>query len=227
MRIKYITKKEYFMTYIEYLCKEIRKIQPGEPIYSKHLSKMVEDTFNLDYKAAAAAVAVAMKRIIENKVVPDLRNYQKGIFYRTLETVFGETGINKNKLIADKYLADNIGYETGPVILHKLGLTSQMPKQLLLATNAAKDCMRVDNRLGVVIKVPKVKVTAENKAYLQILDVLDMMDDNPIDEKEPHYIVAEHIKKQNLKYDILLALADKYYNQKTILQLARTASAVA
>ena len=87
--------------------------------------------------------------------------------------------------------------------------------------------MRVDNRLGVVIKVPKVKVTAENKAYLQILDVLDMMDDNPIDEKEPHYIVAEHIKKQKVQYDILLALADKYYNQKTILQLARTASAVA
>ena len=214
------------MTYIEYLCKEIRKIQPGEPIYSKHLSKMVEDTFNLDYKAAAAAVAVAMKRIIGNKVVPDLRSYQK-VFLSNIRDGFGETGINKNKLIADKYLADNIGYETGPVILHKLGLTSQMPKQLLLATNAAKDCMRVDNRLGVVIKVPKVKVTAENKAYLQILDVLDMMDDNPIDEKEPHYIVAEHIKKQNLKYDILLALADKYYNQKTILQLARTASAVA
>lgn len=212
------------MTYIEYLCEEIRKIEPGEPIYSKHLSKKVKDAFNLDYKSAAAAIAVAIKRIIENKMIPDLRIYQKGIYYRTIKTVFGEMGINKNKLIADKYLADNKGYETGPVILHRLGLTSQMPKQILVATNVAKECMRVDNKLGVVIRVPKVKITAENKAYLQILDVLDMIDNTPIDEIEPHYVVANHIKKQNLRYDILLALADKYYNQRTILQLARAAS---
>ena len=78
------------MTYIEYLCKIIRKIQPGEPIYSKQLSESVKDAFNLNYKDASAAVAVAMKRIIENRTIPDLRSYQKGIFYRTTETVFGE-----------------------------------------------------------------------------------------------------------------------------------------
>jgi hypothetical protein len=133
-------------------------------------------------------------------------------------------GINKYKLIADKYLADNEGYETGPAILHKLGLTSQMPKQRLLATNAAKGCMRIDKKLGVVVKLPKVKVTAENKAYLQILDVLDIMDDMPIDEKKPFLVIADHIKNQNLRYDRLLALASKHYNQKTVLKLAHTAS---
>jgi hypothetical protein len=212
------------MTYIEYICEEIRQTKPGEPIYSKHLSDKVKDAFNLDYKNASAAVAVALKRIIENAIISDLKIYQKGIYYRTVKTAFGEMGINKSRLITDKYLADNKGYETGPAILHRLGLTSQMPKQLLVATNVAKECMRVDNKLGVIIKVPKVKITAENKAYLQILDVLDMMDNTPIDEIEPHYVVANHIKKLNLRYDTLLALADKYYNQKTILQLARTAS---
>jgi hypothetical protein len=213
------------MTYIEYLCKIIRKIQPGEPIYSKQLSESVKDAFKLNYKDASAAVAVAMKRIIENRTIPDLRSYQKGIFYRTTETVFGEKGINKTKLISDKYLANNNGYETGPALLHRLGLTSQMPKHPVLATNVARDCMRYDKKLGVAIKVPKIKVTADNKMYLQILDVLDMMDSAPLDEDQPYSVVANHIKKQNLRYDVLLALADKYYNQKTVLQLARTASA--
>ena len=50
-------------------------------------------------------------------------------------TPFGEVGINKEQLIADKYLLPNIGYETGFTVMHQLGLTSQMPRQRILAPN--------------------------------------------------------------------------------------------
>lgn len=212
-------------TYVEFVCEELNKEQSGTPIYSNQIAAKVENTFNLEPKAAAAATAVAFKRILEGKAMPDLRTYQKGIYYRTVATAFGGTGINKERLIADKYLLPDIGYETGPAILHRMGLTTQMPRERLLATNIAKNCMRADKKLGVVIRPPKVEVTSGNKAYLQTLDVLDMLDRTPVDEEEPYFVVAKHIRERKLQYDVLLALADHYYNQNTVLQLAHTASA--
>ncbi|GFI59043.1 hypothetical protein IMSAG025_02510 [Muribaculaceae bacterium] len=105
-----------------------------------------------------------------------------------------------------------------------MGLTSQMPRERVLATNAAKDCMRTDRKLGVVIRPPKVPVTAENKEYLQILDALDLLEKAPVDEEHPYEIIADYIQKKGMKYKVLLAFADCYYNHNTVLRLAHTAS---
>ncbi len=212
-------------TYVEFVCEEMSKEKIGITIYSNQMAAKIENAFNLEPKAAASATAVAFKRILDGKAMADLRTYQKGIYYRTVATAFGEIGINKEQLIADKYLLPDIGYETGPAVLHRMGLTSQMPRERLLATNIAKNCVRADKKLGVMIRPPKVAVTAGNKAYLQILDVLDMMERTPVDEEQPYSVVAKHIRERKLQYDVLLALADHYYNQNTVLRLAHTASA--
>ena len=212
-------------THIEYVCEELRKEQIGAPIYTGKIAGKMKKAFNLGPKEAAAAAAVAFKRILDGKSMPDLRFYQKGIYYRTTKTPFGERGIDKEQLIADKYLLPDIGYETGPSVLHRMGLTTQMPRGRLLATNVVKHCIRADKRLGVLVRPPKVVVNAGNKAYLQTLDVLDMMKRTPVDEKHPHLVVAEHIDKHELRYDVLLSLAGNYYNRRTVLELARTASA--
>ena len=212
-------------TYVEFVYEELKKEQTGSPIYTGKIAANIEKTFNLEPKAAAAATAVAFKRILDGKVMPNLRIYQKGIYYRTVTTAFGETGINKEQLIADKYLLPDIGYETGPAILHRMGLTTQMPRERLLAANMAKNGMRFDKKLGVVVRPPKTEVTAGNKIYLQILDVLDMMKHTPVDEEQSYLVVAKHILKRKLKYNVLLTLSDRYYNRRTVLQLAHTASA--
>lgn len=128
-------------------------------------------------------------------------------------------------LIADKYILPDIGYETGLSVMNQMGLTTQMPNKRVIVTNAVKECIREDKKLDIKIKPPKTPVTAENKYYLQTLDVLEMMDKAPIDEPQPYTLIANHIQKQNLRYAKLLALADVYYNQKTILRLAHIASA--
>ena len=178
----------------------------------------------LDEAAAAAAVAVAIKRIQERNLIPELRRYQKGIYYRATQTVFGEVGINKEQLIADKYLLPNKGYETGLAILHQMGLTTQMPKERVLATNEATICARIDQKLGVVVRPPKVLVNYHNKSYLQILDMLDLLDQAPIDIENPYLVIDKYIRDQGLKYDTLLALADRHYKRQTILHLAHAAS---
>ena len=181
--------------------------------------------YNLSEKDAAAAVSVALKRIMDGNKIPELRLYQKGIYYKTIITPFGEIGINQEQLIADKYILPHIGYETGLTIINRLGLTTQIPKERMIATNLAKDCVRTDKKLGVTIRPPKTQITAQNKKYLQLLDILELIDRTPIDEEEPYKIIAHYIQNENMQYGSLLAYADSYYNKNTILHLAHTASA--
>lgn len=211
------------MTYTELVQEYMEAKQQGDPIYTDEIAGMLADTSGLEKKQAAAAAAVAVKRIMDGGKLPDLRCYQKGIYYRTAITPFGEVGISREKLIAHKYLLPDKGYETGLRLLHHMGLTTQMPTEHLLATNAARDCVRYDEKLGVSICPPKAPISAANKAYLQTLDALDLLDRAPVDAENPHAILADHIRRNGLQYETLLYYADKYYNRKTIIQLAHTA----
>jgi len=211
------------MTYTEYILKYLDRQEPGTPVYTEAIAAAVAADYEISCKKAAAATAVALKRIMDKGKLPDLRCYRKGIYYRTADTPFGEVAISREKLIADKYLLPDKGYETGLRLLHHLGLTTQMPAEHLLATNAAKDCLRYDTRLGVSICPPKVPINAENKMYLQTLDALDLLDKAPVDAQDPYTILSDHIRRNHLEYENLLFYADRYYSRRTIFQLAHTA----
>ena len=212
------------MTYTDFVCGELNAVNPGLPIYISQISEKLAAAYGLEQSAAAAATSVAVKRIMDSSLVPELRCYQKGIYYLTAATPFGELGINKECLISDKYLTSDRGYETGLGLLHRMGLTTQMPRDRVLATNVAKSGTRVDERLGVIIRPAKTEINADNKAYLQMLDVLDSFGKAPIDAMQPYAIAAQHIRNKGLQYERLLSLADRYYNKNTILQIAHTAA---
>ena len=211
------------MTYAEFVCSQLEGFQVGQPVYTGEIAEKLAIEYGLAPKEAAAATAVAFKRIMENEQHPNLRFYQKGIYYRTSRTPFGEVGINRERLIADKYLLPDNGYETGFAVLHRMGLTSQLPRERCFASNKVTDCARLDAKLGIMVRPPKTRISGENKAYLQFLDVLDLMDKAPVDAERPYALLASYIKRTDLKYEQLLALADKFYSKKTILQLAHTA----
>lgn len=211
-------------SYTDFICEKIYLIPEGVPVYTRQLAEKMAVSYHLSKKEASAATAVAVKRVMDKAIIPELRCYQKGVYYRTAITPFGEIGINKEQLIADKYLLPDIGYETGLTVLHKIGLTSQMPRERIFATNVAKDCMRMDKKLNIIIRPPKTTVTAKNKAYLQVLDMLELVEKAPVDEEHPFEVLADYIQKKGLQYKILLALADRYYNYNTLLCLAHTAN---
>ena len=212
------------MTYTEYVEKYIEQQPMAAPIFTTEISKKLEGHFQLLPAKAAAATSVAVKRIMDRKMIPALRFYQKGIYFKTAMTPFGEMGIDKEKLIAHKYLNPNQGYDTGAGLLYRLGLTTQIPNERLIATNAARECVRWDEKLNISICPPKTKITADNKAYLQMLDALEQMDHAPIDAEEPYQTLADHIQRLRLQYGMLLSLADRFYPQRTIMQLAHTAA---
>lgn len=212
------------MTYIDFICNKLKNIKSGTPIYVNRIAEAMAKHYGITKKEAVYAASVAFKRILDSGAIPNLRRYQKGIYYLANKTPFGETKINKEQLILDKYILPDIGYETGFNALYKMGLTTQIPSVRQIATNMAKECIRTDKKLGIVIKPPKTEITKENKKYLQILDILDLLDKAPIDEEQPYLIIANYIKEKNLEYSNLLAFADRYYNKNTIMQLAHTAN---
>lgn len=211
------------MTYGQYIEQYINQQPIAAPIYTTDISQKLAEQFQMPMEKATRAAAVAVKRLMERQVIPMLRFYQKGIYYRTSVTPFGEMGIDKEKLIAHKYLNPDRGYDTGAGLLYRIGLTTQLPNERLIATNAAQDCVRRDERLNVSICPPKTTITAENKAYLQILDAMDLMERAPIDIEKPYCVLAEHIRHGKLEFGVLLALADQYYPQRILLHLAHTA----
>ena len=212
------------MTYVEYVEKYIEQQPTAAPIFTTEISNKLGGHFQLLPVKAAAATSVAVKRIMDRRTIPALRFYRKGIYYKTIVTPFGEMSIDKEKLIAHKYLNPNQGYDTGAGLLYRLGLTTQIPNERLIATNAARECVRRDEKLNVSICPPKTKITAENKEYLRMLDALEQMDGAPIDVEEPYQTLSDHIQRLHLQYGLLLSLADQYYPQKTIMQLAHTAA---
>ncbi len=211
------------MTYIEFVCKNIYRYPKTEPIYSKNISVDLQNEYGLTYEKASAACAVAIKRITNDNIIPDLRMYQKGIYYLTSVTPFGELGINKERLIENKYLHGGIGYEGGLALLHMVGLTTQMPRERLIITNKAINGLRADRQLNVMIKPPKLPVSRENKAYLQTLDMLDLLDDAPVDAENPYQIITMYMKAHGVEYAPLLSIADGYYPRDTVLKIARVA----
>lgn len=211
------------MTYIDFIVACLNDYEVGKPIYSAEIARALAEQYELTDTKAGAAVAVTMKRVIEKNLQPNLRFYQKGIYYLTDVTPFGEVGINTEQLIADKYLLHDQGYEGELTFLYRIGLTTQIPRERELVTNQVKNCVRYDKRLGVTIRPPKTPITAENKLYLQLLDALEKMDKAPIDNAQPYQTIATHIKNRDLRYETLLALADRHYTKNILPHLARAA----
>ena len=186
------------------------------------ISHDLATAYGMDEKKAKAATAVAFKRILDNDNDSSLRKYKKGIYYRTEKTSFGEYGIDKKRLIQQRYLDGNTGYETGYKILHRLGLTTQMPSGTEIATNRAKE-KRYDKELGVVVRPPKTIVSKDNLLYLKILDVMALMNKAPIDVNDPYEVISNYIEENKLDFTRLLGFASKYYGQEVLEKIAKTA----
>lgn len=212
------------MTYMEFIEDYIKGIEYGNPIYTEDIVPEMAREYSLEDNKAAAAVSVAVKRIMDSESLPELRKYQKGIYYRTKPTIFGDVEIDTGKLIDRKYISPDKGYETGAGLFYRMGLTTHIPAMRYIATNVIRVGTRYDEKLEVTICPPKTTVTAENKRYLRVLDVLYQMDDIPYDAEHPYDIISGYVERCNLNYEMLLSYADMFYNQKTVIRLGHLAA---
>lgn len=148
--------------------KHIDNCKEREPIFVKDIV-VTDENKN--------ARNIAFHKLERNNII---KPYKKGIYYKPQVTMFGELGIDTNKLIEKQYIKDaneNIkGYITGPVIWNEWKITTQVPNRKWITTNSANRNTELQDIRVKLIK-PKTKIDNDNYKILQILDVINDIDD--------------------------------------------------
>ena len=116
------------------------------------------------------AASKALSRLADKGVIKRAR---KGYYYKPKVTVFGELK-PKEEVLLSIYLFEKkkqVAYVTGIRLYNRLGLTTQVPNSIRIASFDKQVKGKVGN---VIVKPAKsyVKVTADNIKYLEILDVI-------------------------------------------------------
>jgi hypothetical protein len=206
--------------YSKYIADSINLLPYGTPIYTYEIANNLIREFNINLNQAKAIVNVNLKRHVDNQ---KLERFQRGIYYKAQQTLFGKTKLNPNSMATKIYINRNneiIGYETGPSFLNKVGLTTQNARNKYFATNFYQpNGCRVDKKLNVVIRKPPIKVTADNYKYLQLLDAIENKDNIAIDANCPEKVILNYIEKNNLDLIRLVYLARKYYKHEVLLRV--------
>ena len=140
---------------------KLKTIKEGETFTYKELS--IEKN---EYQSATKAIERLLKKGTIKRVAP-------GIFFKPKQTVFGEL-LPKEEEILKPYLYKNgnrVAYITGIYLYNKLGLTTQIPQTIKIASREKE--IKV-NKSNLKIKPAKsyIDVTNKNFQYLEILDAI-------------------------------------------------------
>lgn len=127
------------------------------------------DTLSIP-KSEFSAAAKALSRMVSNGII---KRYKNGMYYKPKQTVFGELKPREDELLKN-YLFENdkqIAYITGVKLYNQLGLTTQVPKVVRLASRDKEIKTKIGN---LIIKPAKsyVPITKKNVPLLQLLDVM-------------------------------------------------------
>ena len=157
-----------------------------------------------EYMAATKAI----ERLIKNGIII---RASTGLFYKPKKTLFGILKPNEQELLKPYLFAHNkrIAYVTGTALYNRLGLTTQVPKNIKIASRDKRYELQIGD-----LKVSSVKSYVEiddlNYSYLEILDAIkdfriipDMNKDSAIK------LLKMHVKNLNDK-NLLVTLAVNY-----------------
>ena len=208
------------MNYNEVLLNYIDKYPYDEPIFIEDIKKYFQEELGTINEKLLKTLYVYINRLVkENKLV----HYLKGIYYKPLKGTFGNKKLNINKVIDKKYItsSDGIkGYYSGAYLFNKLGLTTLLPKDILIVTNECPNNNDYKNKkLGIIIRKPKIEVTTENYKYLQLLDILNNRDNIKIETDSEREIIYSFINDNNLDVAKIFEYARKTNSKKAIERL--------
>lgn len=119
-----------------------------------------------------AAATKAIERLVKKGII---KRVATGLFYKPQKTVFGFLNPNEQDLLKPYLFAGKkrIAYITGMALYNRLGLTTQVPRNIKIASRDKRIEVNVGN-----MKVRSVKSYADidDKNY-QMLEILDALKD--------------------------------------------------
>ena len=167
---------------------QISKIQEGTTFKYQQLSI----AFN-EYIAATKAI----ERFIEKGVI---KRVSPGVFYKPKQTIFGELTPSEDELLKPYLFQNNerVAYITGNSLYNKMGLTTQVPKNIKIASRDKRITISVGNIKGTPVK-SYVDVTDKNFYLLEILDALKDFKKIPdLDKDSAIKIISNRLKELNI-----------------------------
>lgn len=207
------------MNYNELLLKYINECPYDEPIFIEEIKNYFKNTINNNIDNVLKIINVYINRLVKDNV---LVQFLKGIYYKPLNGVFGYKQMNINKVINKKYIQDDHikGYYSGAYLFNKLGLTTQIPKEVLIVTNECPNNNDYHNKkLGVIIRKPKIEINEDNYKYLQLFDLLINKDNVKIEVDNKKEIIYKFILENNLIMEKIFDYARLIGNMKPIIKL--------
>lgn len=149
------------MKVTEKIEKKIKRMPEGTTFKYQQL-----DITATEYSAAAKAI----ERLLDKKII---KRITTGVFYKPMQTVFGELLPRETEIIKP-YLYEQgkrIAYITGTALYNNLGLTTQVPKTVKIASRSKRIFINSGSIKAKPVK-SYVDVSEDNYYLLEILDVL-------------------------------------------------------
>lgn len=203
-------------TYGDFITNKIAGIPYGQAFRTDIIAEAMAEEYAIPVRKAKPITNVTLKRLADRGVI---ERFQKGVYYRAKQTVFGKAHPSKDILEAQLLTRrgdEIIGYETGFSLMNKLGLTTLVPKKREIATNAYRK--NINDRY-IIVRKPVITVNAGNFRYLQLLDVIRDLPDAPVDAVNPKALLRDFAVKNGLDTVQALTYARQHYPQKTLLNL--------
>jgi hypothetical protein len=149
-------------------------------------------------KGEYSAASKSIERLIKKEII---KRISTGVFYKPKQTVFGELKPDEEKIITP-YLFKNgkrIAYITGLLLYNKMGLTTQIPKEINIASNKKRIYISKGSIKASAVK-SYVEVTNKNYKLLELLDALKDFKKIPdLDKKSAIKIQTNKILELNNK----------------------------
>ena len=185
---------------------EIAGIEPGKMFTYQALPA---------WQASPVSTAKAMSLLVSSGQV---RRFSKGVFYRPKQGVLGEIRPSDNEKIRLYLYAgeERIGYITGLSLYNRMGLTTQVPKTVTIATVKARQKKSLGN-IEIKLVPSKAPVDERNREYLEVLDALT--DIKSIPDSQPFDVLSllnNKIKEMGQSaLNTLVQLAKAFYPPAT------------
>lgn len=198
------------MNYNDILIKYIDNCPSDEPIFIEEIKDYFRKIIDNNFENVFKNVYVYINRLVKDE---KLCGFMKGVYYKPIKGVFGNKLLDVNKVIEKKYIFDSKGhkgYFSGAYLFNKMGLTTQVPKEILIITNECPNGNSYNNKnLGVIIKKPKIVIDDDNYKYLQLFDVLINNDDIKIETDNEKEVIYKFIKENELDFEKIFMYAKK------------------
>ncbi len=155
-------------------------------------STFTYQTLAVDFNEYAAA-AKAIERLIKKKVI---KRVSTGVFFKPKKTIFGELMPREDELLKNYLFEKNkrIAYITGLSLYNKLGLTTQVPSTIKIASRDKRIFASLGNLKGKPVK-SYIDVSDKNYYVLEILDALKDFKQIPdMDKKSGVLLLTDKIK---------------------------------